>query len=113
MTVTITPTKTTNKLRIRALAHCGNSGGTAMTLSIFQDSTANAIVSGSFWITAVNQIGQINIEVEIAAGTTSATTFKVRIGCTNVGTTTFNGAGGNRYLGGTLGSHITVEEYTN
>ena len=48
----------------------------------------------------------------MTAGTTSATTFRVRAGLNSAGTTTFNGASSARYYGGTLASSITIKEYT-
>jgi hypothetical protein len=44
------------------------------------------------------------------AGTTSETTFKVRAGGEEAGTTTFNGVGGARKYGGVLASSITITE---
>ena len=46
----------------------------------------------------------------MVAGTTSATTFKVRAGGGGAGTTTFNGSGGARLLGGVYASSITIRE---
>ena len=46
----------------------------------------------------------------MTAGTTSSTTFKVRAGLTSAGTTTLNGNGGNRKLGGVLNSGIWIRE---
>ena len=46
----------------------------------------------------------------MTAGTTSETTFKVRAGFNASGTTTFNGSGGARRLGGVFASSITITE---
>ena len=46
----------------------------------------------------------------MTAGTASETTFKVRVGFNASGTTTFNGAGGSRRLGGNFSSSITITE---
>lgn len=112
LTVSITPKSATNILKFEVLCHFAHSAGTAMTIAIFQDSNANAIVAGSFWMSAINTLSQGKVIHEVAAGTTSSTTFNVRVGCTNVGTTTFNGAANARYLGGVLASGIVVTEYT-
>jgi len=112
LTVSITPKNANNILRFDVLVHVAHSAGTAMTAAIFQGSTANAIVAGSNWAPAVNILTQIKVVHEVVAGTTSATTFNVRAGCTNVGTTTFNGTGGARLLGGVLASSIVITEYT-
>jgi hypothetical protein len=47
---------------------------------------------------------------KITAGTTSEITFKVRSGPSSAATVTFNGYGGNRYLGGVMASSITITE---
>ena len=46
----------------------------------------------------------------MTAGTASETTFKVRVGFNASGTTTFNGSGGARRLGGNFASSITITE---
>jgi hypothetical protein len=52
--------------------------------------------------------------VHTAASSTSATTFKVRIGPATAVTFTFNGYGGtNRLFGGVVASSITITEYEN
>jgi len=45
----------------------------------------------------------------MTAGTTSATTFKFRVGI-NSGTFTFNGYSGGRKLGGVAASSMTITE---
>jgi hypothetical protein len=46
----------------------------------------------------------------MAAGTTSATTFRVRAGMGGAGTLTVNGQGGVRRFGGVAASSITIRE---
>jgi hypothetical protein len=46
----------------------------------------------------------------MTAGTIIATTFKVRVGCSGAGTTTFNGVAGGRIFGGVMASSITITE---
>jgi hypothetical protein len=46
----------------------------------------------------------------MTSGTTSATTFRVRAGASSAGTTTFNGSGGARFLGGVYASSIVIQE---
>ena len=46
----------------------------------------------------------------MVAGTTSATTFKIRLGTASAGTTTFNGVAGARFFGGIMNSGISITE---
>lgn len=48
----------------------------------------------------------------MTAGTTSATTFKVRCGGNAAGTTTFNGQATARKYGGVMASSIQITEWT-
>lgn len=112
MTLAVTPTSATNKLRITVVAVAANdvAGGTLIA-ALFQDSTANALAAVSQGFSDANNRG-VNLKLEhyMTAGTTSATTFKVRIGCSAAGTTTFNGRNGARLFGGVAASSITIEE---
>lgn len=114
MTLAITPTNANNKLRIDVLANIGSStNSNFMTLALFQDSTAGALCAA----TLLNGSGgggnaepQLSTTYYMTAGTTSETTFKVRIGGANAATTTLNGKGGARLLGGVQFSSITITE---
>ena len=112
MTLAITPTHASNKLKIDVVWH-GSSGASSgiMVAGLFQDSTANALAAGSGGsVDAANDMQHIYFRHFMAAGTTSATTFKLRVGFNASGTTTFNGVGGARRLGGVFASSITITE---
>lgn len=118
MTLTITPKSATNNLLIFVTAICSGLQTTfTIAVPLFQDSTANAIACGEH---AVDGDGNNNCPKPVTyshymtAGTTSATTFKVRIGSralSSVNTATLNGrvAYGRDY-GGCLASSITIME---
>lgn len=110
-TLAITPNSATNKLLIRAWAHVSNdSGSISEAIALFQDSTANALNSGFIVYTATTQYPcLLYLEHYMDAGTTSETTFKIRIGGGS-GTTTINGINGARRLGGILISGMTIME---
>ena len=112
MTLAITPTNSSNKLKIDVVWH--GSSGTAsgiMLAALFQDSTANALAASSAGSTeAANDMKDNVFSHFMTAGTTSETTFKVRAGFNASGTTTFNGSGGARRLGGVFASSITITE---
>lgn len=110
LTATITPKSATNRLLIEVLAHVSHSvTDVVVTGAIFQDSTANAICAGIQYCNAAKML-PIVIRHEMAAGTTSATTFNVRIGGGTAGTTYFNRNSTGNLLGGVLRSSIRITE---
>lgn len=111
MTLAVTPTDAANKLRIEVLAVFtpGNTG-IEITMALFQDSTADALATVCMGPVAASRLQTIPLSHWMTAGTTSATTFKVRIGINSTGTNTFNGKSGAGYFGGTLASSITISE---
>ena len=109
MTCTITPVSSKNKLKIEVVAQLSNSGVTDLTAALFQDSTSGALCSGASTTPGGNSRAPISFTYYMEAGTTSATTFKVRVGGSG-GTTYFNGFSGGRLYGGTMYSSITITE---
>jgi hypothetical protein len=113
MTLAITPTSATNKLAISVLAIYAFDAQAHHAIALFQDTTAGALaVSASVAGSATGQNVAGKLFHTMTSGTTSATTFKIRIGADRAGTTTFNGAAGARKYGGVLASSITITEYT-
>jgi hypothetical protein len=113
MTLAFTPTNASSLLEITVQAHLANSGSGTLIGALFQDATANALTAG---IGRVDGLGtpfmaRVQLSWNMTAGTTSATTFRFRAGSTTAGTTTFNGFGGGRQLGGVMNSYITIKEY--
>lgn len=112
MSLAITPTNSSNILEITAQGFFQNSsaGAGQFIVSLFQDSTANALTTATGTYAAGFR-NPVYILYRVAAGTTSATTFKIRCGSNLAGTTTFNGGSGNRFFGGAYDSFITITEY--
>lgn len=111
MTIAVTPTNAINVLRIRAAGYFGSSaGGGNMALSLFQDSTADALKTAAIMFDTSGKFMPLLVEHQMKAGTTSSTTLKARAGANTAGTTTFNGLGGSAYFNGTMGSFMSVEE---
>jgi len=110
MTLAITPTNSNNKLLIEVAFFCSPEGASAICVALFQDTTAGALaVSGHLMEQAEGTVC-INFNHFMTAGTTSATTFKVRAGGHD-GYLTFNGNGQTtRQFGGRLASSITITE---
>lgn len=111
MSLAITPTSATNKLKIDVVFSYGYSGdGLNITVALFQDTTANALAAMANGPTNQNHMEYIAFSHYMTAGTTSATTFKVRAGDNGSSTLTFNGRASARYFGGVIASSITITE---
>lgn len=110
ITLAVTPTSSTNKLKITVTVFATVTGTPWIIAALFQDATANALaVATSFNGTSTAGM-TITFTHYMTAGTTSATTFRVRIGPSAAGTITFNGQSGGRLFGGAFASSITIEE---
>jgi hypothetical protein len=112
MTCAITPTSTASTLKIDVVVHGAFSGtdGNWLIAALFQDTTADALATGAHTVFGTSFGGQVKFTHVMSAGTTSATTFKVRAGMSAAGTLTFNGSAGSRVFGGTCASSIVVTE---
>ena len=110
MTLAITPTNTNNKLLIEVVAMRTHSSASQDGLALFQDTTAGALATVMDY-NGANVSTTTYLAHYVAAGTTSSTTFKVRLGGSGAGTTTFNGeSAGSRLHGGVMESSITITE---
>jgi hypothetical protein len=110
MTLAITPKSAANILVISISAYCAHSVTTLLSTALFQDATANALAATS--ATVIGNDGSNNhLVYTMAAGTTFSTTFRVRIGGTDAGTTTFNGRAAGRNFGAIPKSSIVITEY--
>lgn len=110
MTLAITPTNSTNKLEISVVVNYAHSAVGHVTAALFQDTTASALAAADVVAQTADVLRVINFTHVMDAGTTSATTFKVRVGSESAGTLTFNGFSGARKLGGVLASSIVIKE---
>lgn len=112
MALAYTPKSATSILEISAIGNVasGTVGGNVMIMSLHQDSTANALATVAYTIGIANAPVPIALNYSMTSGTTSATTFKIRIGGNGAGTTTFNGASGARLFGGAYASSIIIKE---
>lgn len=114
LTVSITPANSSNILLIEAQATVGvSNNGVTVAAALFQDSTANALAASAQTVANLNQ-RHVNAQIRhrMTAGTTSATTIKLRIGPTGSATLYFNGdpATSARIFGGVSVSILTVTE---
>lgn len=111
MTLAITPKSATNKLVITTTVYAASSAAAYhMIAALFQDSTANALAASAAASTGNNAV-TITFTHTMVAGTTSATTFKVRAGGDAAGTTTFNGRASAVNFGAITKSSMVITEY--
>jgi len=111
LTLAITPTNASNKLKIEVSGLWGTSADTNwVILALFQDSTANALSAQINFINTADRAVGSELTHFMTAGTTSETTFKLRVGPNASATITMNGGGGARLLGGAMSSSITITE---
>ena len=114
MTLAITPTSATNKLIIQSIAHGSVNANTINhIMALFQDTTANALCTVATLNPTSTASTTLNLQHYMTAGTTSATTFKIRIGPHTTGTYVLHGyvsGGNNLYFGGVSEASITIWE---
>jgi len=108
----ITPTKTTSRLVIEVSMVLGSDSGNTTTMALFQDSTGNALAATLHGWQASGYLATVTLRHEMVAGTTSATTFTVRLG-NNTGSVYVNRSAGQATLyGGILAGRMSVSEYS-
>lgn len=107
----ITPTSSANVFEIESLISLANSGtSTRWGTMLFQDSTASALAAEYLAASSSGTLTQHRLSWLMQTGTLSSTTFKIRAGNNAAGTTTVNGEGGARTLGGVFNSYLQVKE---
>tara|TARA_R110000803_G_scaffold131372_2_gene198664 strand:- start:104 stop:910 length:807 start_codon:yes stop_codon:yes gene_type:complete len=112
-TIAITPTNSANLLRIRFSAQGGtNAAGYQPILGLFQDSTVDAICARSTTLNGGTQSQMLELTHIMVAGTTSATTFKIRAGAPAAAIITINGYNGVANFNGVANATLSVEEIT-
>lgn len=112
MSLAITPKDVNSTLEIDVTFNFGSATGLFIALALFQDSTANALSVVAQNSPTTTLVGySLTMKHIMTAGTTSATTFKVRAGPNTAATVTFNGGSGAQNFGGVLASRITIKEY--
>ena len=114
MTLAITPTSATSRLRIDVVAMTTtNAANVIMQGALFEGTTAGALASWLYDRDGTNGrgFGMLAGNHNMVAGVTTALTFRVRIGGDAAATTSFNGYVAAREMGGAMASSITITEY--
>ena len=109
LSVSITPTDASSVLEIDVDVNLGGSVTSTATAALFVDTTANALQAKTGVGDASSHAAPIFFRHRLVAGSTSARTYKVRVGVAS-GTVAFNGNAGARKLGGSEIGRLTVKE---
>ena len=114
MTQAITPTSASSLLKIEVVVQGSCSSHAQFQIALFQDSTANALAVSRIRADAQQAVhlNNNNMMHVMVSGTTSATTFKVRLGVSS-GVVWLNATSANTggLFGGKCNSGIVVTEY--
>jgi hypothetical protein len=110
LTLTVTPTDAAHKLEIEVQIWATVTGTNWMIVALFQDSGADALAAVAAFTSTSTAGGPIVLRHTMVAGTTSSTTFKVRMGPNAAATVTLNGQSGGRIFGGVAASSMTISE---
>lgn len=112
LSLAITPKATSHILVIDVtLVVASGTADRRAIAALHQDSTADALAAVVNYYGTADSEATIKLTHRMAAGTTSATTFKVRIGPNAAATLTFNGRAGARLFGAITKSSIVITEY--
>jgi len=109
MTLAITPKSATSKLVIAIVVQGSINIAEWASMALFQDATANALACGWNYLDTATAALPLTLTHYMTSGTTSSTTFRVRIGTSAGNTFSINGQSAARF-GGTLASSITITE---
>jgi hypothetical protein len=110
LTLEITPKSASNYLLIEVLMFFAYGTGGRAVMALFQDDTADALAASVGTMTA-DSLEQRVLTHRMVAGTTSATTFKIRSGQNGSGGQyRFNQESGGALMNGTLVSSIKITE---
>jgi len=111
ITASITPKDSSNLLKIEVNFPCISTSITNIfSAALFKDSDAGAIQVGVSSENSGNYPQNLHMQYNQVAGTTSTTTFKVRVGVDS-GTGYLNGNTSARTFGGAAHYSITITEY--
>lgn len=111
LTLAITPTSVSNKIKVEFSAFAADSVIAWITVALYRDSVANALGATAVYSGTANAGIHTILDFIETAPSTSAITYKIRIGTSSAGTITLNGSAGGRFFGGVAAATLTITEY--
>jgi len=112
LTQAVTPKSATSILEIVATIHMSAAAAEQLVAALFVDSTANALAIGIEYVSAADKVVTVTLRHLVVSGSTSARTYKIRIG-SNAQDVVMNGivTGPARLFGGVLRSSLRITEW--
>ena len=110
MSCAITPISATSKLLIMCNIMCSYSVAATIIASLSVDGTGNALKTVAEYQATATGLVNLSITHMLTSGTTSAQTYRVKIGGSTAGTVTLNGQSGARRFGGVALSSMDIIE---
>jgi hypothetical protein len=112
LTASIIPKRAANKLRVQATIPFGSTQASGAWFALFRDNTAAAIDASVAFAPGNNKGAVAKLDIDIAAGTTAATTIKLRCGNLNGSNQTLgiNGVAA-RWMGGASRVTLSITEH--
>lgn len=112
LTQAITPKSATSILEIVAIIHISAAAAEHLIAALFVDSTADALSASVYYKGAADNMEAVIVRHRVISGSTSARTYKIRIG-TETQNVVMNGitTGPARRLGGVLISSLRITEW--
>ncbi len=112
LTLSITPSSSTSVLEIVFSGAVTNDIiNTGSSVALFQDSTADALAARSSSSNQFSYTSTLYLRHIMTSGTTSSTTFKIRIGPTSNNCYVNSDNAGNQLMGGVSSTRLTIKEY--
>lgn len=112
LTQAITPKSTTSILEIVAILHVAvDTAADDIITALFVDSTADALAASSMYADSNGKIYTITLRHLVVAGSTSARTYKIRVGGAAQDIFLNGTAASTRSLGGVLISSLRITEW--
>ena len=109
LTLAYTPKSATSKLTIEVGTSSGTNSNNSIILGLFKDSDVSALATAFEWV-AGGVTANLNTIYEEVSGSTTARTYKLRVGGSVSATITVNGSGGSRWFGGVAQTFIKITE---
>lgn len=109
ITQAITPKYASSTIRVTFQGWGTVNGAGALIAALFVDTTANALTASATTTPSGNELEPVVLMYEEASASTTARTYKIRVG-PNGGTARMNGNTAGRFFGGVSRSTLIVEE---
>lgn len=111
ITASITPSSATSKIRIRADMQVDSADTYAMVGAVYKNTDAPALAAKRIQTTGGSTDScEMALVYEDSPATTSAITYKIRLGRSGGGNAGVNGVNGSRKLGGAMRATLVLEE---